>query len=988
MSIAINSNFERDQVQATFTGQTLFVYSFPTFNETYLNVYKRGALVKPDDSIQLLALGVDYSVQGVGEEAGGTITLTVGALIGDIITIVGAEPIERESVFQDLNPFTVALNQQLNEQTVMQQQTYTYWNHLTPRYNFDELISNNVRPFKRILPMLPPGHTWVGRGNIGEVPDDIVTQLVNGAGTGDVHSAHPGMRPSIAQWTGTDFILTDSDILIQGSIFDPAIGATEHQAGFGDTWGAMHWPAHVIGDRPPVPVNGDTYYDTSTNQFFGYQDGNWVAFAVGGGAGSTTQTFTQPGHGLVVGDWVRVNTAGLYVKAQADNAIDGEVLGVIVTATVNTFTIQQSGYITTAQNVFAGLVEGNAYFLDTTTPGAMSINDAVINGQISRPVFVADTATSGWVVPYRGLIVGGAQPNAGGGSTTNPNIVDIIQAGHGLNVGDYVRLDGSIIYVRALADTIAHAQVVGIVIEVVSPNEFILQTAGYNVGANTSDGLGNPLTAATIYYLSATVPGKLVSPAPVGVTKPLYASEQAFNVTGINAGYIFEQRPLDQQALNPAIQAVHQVAHGFVVGDWVYISADNFYTKGIATSLAASQVVGVVIEVVDANNFVLQTNGFNTGAVSLDDAGNPLNPGTIMYLSTTVAGKITGTIPTVAGTFTKPVYVQQHTATLLGDILEQRPLGISAAAVDPNIHTVNQIGHGFIVGDWIYISANDTYAKGIATSLATSQVVGVVIQVIDANNFVLQTNGYTTGTVTADDAAAPIVSSPIYYLSSTVAGKINSTAPVALGTFTKPVYVQEDLATNTGDILEQRPLAAGAGGGGNTFITLIGEFDGNGGQYINVTGMTGFYRYEVVFDKIFPSLNNATNRLRMETSSNNGATYDVGINDYSYSTHWKNNDTSNLLLNYIELGGGNYVHQAQLYGGLSGTMTTIAPGDIGSSKFFAIDVYYYNAENTLVYGFSQNVGVRLSASIVNAFRIHFINGNIASGRVKLYGYNQ
>lgn len=190
MSIAINSNFERDQLVASFTGQVNFVYSFPIYSQTYLTVYQRGKNEIPDDATQILTLGVDYTVTGVGAEAGGTIILTVGATMGDIITIVGTQPIQRESLFSDLNPFTVALNQQLNQMTIMMQQNHTYWANLSPHYNFDELVSApngadpGVRPYKLILPMLPDGHTWVGRGQLGSIPDDITTEELPTSGSG------------------------------------------------------------------------------------------------------------------------------------------------------------------------------------------------------------------------------------------------------------------------------------------------------------------------------------------------------------------------------------------------------------------------------------------------------------------------------------------------------------------------------------------------------------------------------------------------------------------------------------------------------------------------------------------------------------------------------------------------------------------------------------------------------------------------------------
>lgn len=430
MSIAINSNPERDQLVAS-AAQVLFNYSFPVFAATYLKVYKRGGAVPPDDSTQLLPYPGGYTVQGVGEAAGGTITLTVPASAGDIITIVGAEPIERASIFQDLNPFTVSLNQQLNEQTVMAQQTYTYWNHITPHYNFDELISPEVRPFKRILPMLPEGHVWVGRGEIGDVPDDIVTaRLVGG---GDMNAFGPGMRPSIARWTGTDFIVTDSEVNVTDNYFTPTAGTAYDTAGFSNDWGAFHWPAHITAGRPAAPVNGDSYFDTTLNKFFGYQNGAWVQFATGSGSGNggTSETVTQAGHGLLYGQWVTYNGM-IYVPSQADTDQNAEGIWMVTEVIdANTFILTQSGPIDNMGAAsYAPLTPGAVYFLSETVAGEIGIAEPTTALSVSKPCFIATGANKGWIFPWRGQL-NDTESGSGSGGSAPINATYITQTPNG-----------------------------------------------------------------------------------------------------------------------------------------------------------------------------------------------------------------------------------------------------------------------------------------------------------------------------------------------------------------------------------------------------------------------------------------------------------------------------------------------------------------------------------------------------------------------------
>ena len=540
MSIAINSNAERDQLAASFAGQTVFTYSFPIFSETYLTVYQTLAGATPSDINDIIVLGVDYSVTGVGAEAGGTIVLTVGAAINDVITIVGAEPIERTSVFSDLNPFTVALNQQLNEQTVMAQQSFTYWNDMTPHYNYSELVShsNNVRPQKLILPMLPAGHVWVGRGSIGVVPDDITTQDLTSAGIGNVVAANPGMRQSIAQWTGTDFILTDSNVEILGDQFTPSAGVgTTGTAGFTDSWAGFHWPARTTVTRPAAPVNGDTYYDTTLQQFFGYQNGVWVAFSAGSSA-NVAKTITQATAGLAVGNYMRIDGTGTYVKAQADTAANAELAGLITSIIDAThFTLTMVGYIDVG--VFAGLTPGSIYFLSDVALGAHTLVEPTGLTTVSLPVFYAESATTGWLRHYRGIINGGSP--AVTAATPVSNIITVTQATAGLAVENVMYLSAANTYAKAKADALATASAVGIIIQIVDANTFILQTSGYQSGYITGK------ADATVYYLSPITAGlmTLTKPTTVGqFIKQIYISNTA------TTGYVQETQP--EEILAPA----------------------------------------------------------------------------------------------------------------------------------------------------------------------------------------------------------------------------------------------------------------------------------------------------------------------------------------------------------------------------------------------------------------------------------------------------
>ena len=115
--IVINDSDRRIQFTAT-GGQTVFPYDFPIFDEAHLVVTRLRA-----GTLTTFTLTTDYTVSGVGVEAGGNVTLVSGATAGDVITIYGDTPVERTTDFNDAGDFFAAtLNREFDLQTQMIQQ--------------------------------------------------------------------------------------------------------------------------------------------------------------------------------------------------------------------------------------------------------------------------------------------------------------------------------------------------------------------------------------------------------------------------------------------------------------------------------------------------------------------------------------------------------------------------------------------------------------------------------------------------------------------------------------------------------------------------------------------------------------------------------------------------------------------------------------------------------------------------------------------------
>ena len=133
-----------------------------------------------------------------------------------------------------------------------------------------------------------------------------------------------------------------------------------------------------------------------------------------------------------------------------------------------------------------------------------------------------------------------------------------------------------------------------------------------------------------------------------------YANFSAFPVTGLEGIFYYDEAEKEMYVWNSSLsvyeslccdatQVVYkhlQVAHGFSVGDVIYVSADGTFALAQADNIATSYVAGFVIEVPNANTFRYVTHGTVTVGVPAFAGG------TIMYLSETTAGALTDVAPT------------------------------------------------------------------------------------------------------------------------------------------------------------------------------------------------------------------------------------------------------------------------------------------------------------------------------------------------------
>lgn len=133
----------------------------------------------------------------------------------------------------------------------------------------------------------------------------------------------------------------------------------------------------------------------------------------GEGGGGSTLEVTQTGHGLDVGDVVRFDDPD-YVLAQADSEANAEVAGIVSEVIdVDNFVLLTGGPV----EGLAGLdPTESVYYLSDTVAGALTEIEPADPGEVSKPILIPTSATTGLFVNMRGALIPVA--DGGGGSST------------------------------------------------------------------------------------------------------------------------------------------------------------------------------------------------------------------------------------------------------------------------------------------------------------------------------------------------------------------------------------------------------------------------------------------------------------------------------------------------------------------------------------------------------------------------------------------
>jgi hypothetical protein len=351
--------------------------------------------------------------------------------------------------------------------------------------------------------------------------------------------------------------------------------------------GALRLPLGTEANRPAgtaATLKGMIRYNDEADAFEGYNElSGWSSL----GGGGTTDRVTQASHGFVVGEVLYLN-GSTYAKALATAANTAEVVGVVSRVIdASTFELTLSGEI----SGLSGLTPGEVYFLSAATAGALTVTEPSVVGQVSLPVGVASSASTLYVAPKRGVVVGAANARTTISVANNAatNVVDVTNY-------NSLKLEGELNVTRSSGGN---------------------QRAYYTVEA-AKNGAGTWQVSASYTgddVLYTTLPSWDVASNNLQVTMPLVTNFTSASLTyALNAPAVGASLPLsiDSTALNVVDSAPLSYRNRIINGNFdvwqrgtsfssiasYTYTADRWLSDGAITSVARSGSQNNVMTVV------------------------------------------------------------------------------------------------------------------------------------------------------------------------------------------------------------------------------------------------------------------------------------------------------------------------------------------------------------------------------------------------------
>jgi len=449
---------------------------------------------------------------------------------------------------------------------------------------------------------------------------------------------------------------------------------------------------------------------------------------------------------------------------------------------------------------------------------------------------------------------------------------------------------------------------------------------------------------------------------------------------------------------------VAQSTHGFAVGDVIRVTSgsNNTYEKARANTAANAEVIGIVIDVTDTNNFTYATSGEITVAAAVP---NSTTAGDIVYLSTSSAGGTQTTEPSTTNQISKPIAViteANNKMVLLpyrGEIISS---GTSSyAPVDATYLTLGT--NGTLSGERVFTAGTgltlaDAGAGGAATLTVDNDSITFSKMQNVAANSVLVRNANSSGDL-AELALATtqiLIGNGTGFTAAALSGEATMTnagvVSIADNIIDEANLKVSNAPTNGQFLSAQSGNTGGltwaaAGGGAMTLIQST-NITSNTTNIDFTSGISGYDTYFLQVSNAIPSADGPYALMYIGQSSG----FELADNDYGWhnfqiransaspthtnfpASHTGNNESSYILLFRRGVGSDtNEGFSCSMWIHNKGTQRTRVHGT------YCGTTYLNETYGGLV------VGEAVTALTMDRIRFKFSSGAVESGRVSVYG---
>lgn len=581
--------------------------------------------------------------------------------------------------------------------------------------------------------------------------------------------------------------------------------------------------AYIAANGPAV--DGDFYLNSTLKALRVYSSGAWRSTIMATDAADATKLFGVDLTSATSGTTATIKFDNTTNKTYTFPDFEGDVVLTVGSQTLDEKTLTNS-------TLDAPLVSGGSIDVDAAGPlaigASVGANNLTLGGASSTVIVAGDLTVQGTTTTIETTNLEVEDKNI----TVNKGGSDASSEGAGLTI-ERDGVDGSIIYKDAAINKFAIGPLgsekdIATMFDITAAN-----LSGVVIPANGGTGVSNnnaatltrvgnhALTLTTTGPTSVTLPtsGTLARVEDIGasgVYGPLTTTNDAIAVWDNTTGTLLRNTGVTVNSLDEVTGATKLVVDsiqldsatiGTITASTDLVLSANgtgkirsnknltvSFDNGLTLSDSTNSLSSTIKAASTLTNSRIHRLPDDAGDIVLDTASQ-----TMLNKLISSTGAITGALKLPAGSeaakasITTPGMIRYNTDTNTFEGRNNVEWGAIGGGGGGTVVTVDQVAHGFSVGDILYHNGTQ-YAKAIATAANTAEVVGIVSKASELDKFDLTLSGEVAVTQN-------LTVGEVYFLSAATAGAITTVEPSTIGQVSVPIGVASAGGSGTSKLL-------------------------------------------------------------------------------------------------------------------------------------------------------------------------------------------